>query len=438
MTFSFRSLLPTRISSQLAAIVLISLVAIHTILTAAFILRPAEDRRLRFERPEQIATLAGLMNVASPGARAALLADVGQVFPALDARVEPAGTVPLEERERDSRIGIVKRHLPPGLRPALAPPSGGDRHSRIAVRLSDGAVVTARFPPPPGWRPDPFTATVLFIAISLTLLGWWAARTLIAPLRAFAKAAESFRPDGEIVLLPERGPDEIRSVARALNGMRARIKTLVEDRTRMMAAVGHDLRTPITRLRLRSEFIEDATFRGQTLADLNQMQAMVESLLVFLRGGNSPKETSSVDLAAIALTICDQFTDMGHEASYEGPDHVTLRGNSDELERAITNVVDNAVRYGGKAMIHLEVTADTAILDIDDEGPGIPDGGAKESMLQPFVRGEAARSMDATSGFGLGLAITRVIAERHGGTLTLLDRAPRGLRVRIALPISEA
>jgi signal transduction histidine kinase len=438
MTVSFRSLLPTRISSQLAAIVLVSLVAIHAILTTAFLLRPAEDRRLRFGHPEQIAMLVRLMNVASPPARAALLADVGQVFPALDARLEPAGTVPLEERgERDSRIRLLERRLPPGLQPTLAPPTGGDRHSRIAVRLSDGAVVTARFPPPPGWRPDPFTSTVLFIAISLTLLGWWATRTLIAPLRAFAKAAESFRPDGEIVLLPERGPDEIRSVARALNGMRERIKTLVEDRTRMMAAVGHDLRTPITRLRLRSEFIEDATFRGQTLADLNQMQAMVESLLVFLRGGNTPKEATGVDIAAIALTICDRFTDMGHEVSYEGPDHVTLRGNPDELERAITNVVDNAVRYGGKAMIRLEVTVDTAILDIDDEGPGIPDS-AKESMLQPFVRGEAARSMDATSGFGLGLAITRVIAERHGGTLTLLDRAPHGLRVRIALPISEA
>ncbi|MEZ5789028.1 MAG: ATP-binding protein [Xanthobacteraceae bacterium] len=302
------------------------------------------------------------------------------------------------------------------------------------VRLRDGTVITARLPPPPPWRPDPLTATVLFIVISLTLLSWWAARTLIAPLRAFAKAAEGFRPDGAILLLPERGPDEIRSAARALNRMRERIKTLIEDRMRMMAAVGHDLRTPITRLRLRSEFIEDATFRGQTFADLNQMQAMVDSLLVFLREGRSPSEATSVDIAAVVLTICDQFADMGQDVSYEGPDRLTLRGDPDELQRAITNVVENAIRYGGKAMVRLKAAAGEAVLDVDDEGPGIPDG-AKEAMLQPFVRGEAARSMDATSGFGLGLSITRVIIDRHGGALSLLDRQPRGLRVRITLPI---
>ena len=351
MRLSIRSLVPTRISSQLAAIVLVSLVALHAVLTAAFLLRPtAEGRRLRFGHHEQIAMLVRLLNVASPATRSALLADVAQVFPALDASLEPAGTVVMEEHERDPRIRVLKRSLPTGLKPALVPSTAKDGRNRIAVRLKDGAVVTARFPPPPPWRPDPFTSTILFIAISLTLLGWWAARTLIAPLRAFAMAAENFRPDGDIVLLPEQGPDEIRSVARALNGMRARIKTLLEDRTRMMAAVGHDLRTPITRLRLRSEFIEDQTFRGQILADLNQMQAMVESLLAFLRGGSSPQANTSVDIAAIALTICDQFTDMGEEVAYAGPDHATLRGNPDELERAITNVVDNAVRYGGNAI----------------------------------------------------------------------------------------
>lgn len=147
-------------------------------------------------------------------------------------------------------------------------------------------------------------------------------------------------------------------------------------------------------------------------------------------------ETTSVDIAAIVLTICDQFADLGHSVSYDGPDHVTLWGNPSELERAITNVVDNAVHYGGMAMLKLGVAANTVTLDIDDEGPGIP-GGAKEEMLQPFIRGEAARSMGGTSGFGLGLAITRTIVVRHGGTLTLLDREPRGLRARIILPVGE-
>lgn len=433
MSFKLRSLSPNRISSQIAAIILISLAAIHVVLTAAFVFRSRDDRRERPDPPGQVATLAQLLDRASPSARSELAAQIERAFPRLQLRLASGDAAKGPFDEHDPRLYGLRRHLDPELRAGLAS-SPSAAANQVVVRLRDGALVTARFPPPPAWRPDPLIATVLFIAISLTLLGWWAGRTLIMPLRAFAKAAEGFSPEGEVALLPERGPDEIRSAAQALNRMRERVKALVEDRTRMLAAVGHDLRTPITRLRLRSEFIEDGALRAQTLADLDQMSAMIESLLVFLREGRSQKEPVNVDIAAIALTVCDKFTDLGHEVAYAGPDRAAIYGYPSDLERAIGNLIDNAVRYGGRAQVRVAANDAGVVIEIEDEGPGITD---KQNMLQPFVRGEAARSMDGTSGFGLGLSIAHAIISAHHGTLAMLNREPRGLLVRIALPAAS-
>ena len=155
--------------------------------------------------------------------------------------------------------------------------------------------------------------TLLFVVVSVTLLGLWATRALRTPLSGFAKAAEGFSLDGTIAALPERGPEEIRAVARAFNRMRERIRKLVDDRTRLLAAMGHDLRTPITRLRLRSEFIADEDLRRQMLRDLDQMKAMTDGVLSFLRDGRAARERRpSVDVASLLQTVCDQFADMGH------------------------------------------------------------------------------------------------------------------------------
>ena len=277
---------------------------------------------------------------------------------------------------------------------------------------------------------------LLFAVISVSLLGLWAARTLTAPLSSFARAAENFSLNGAEAPLPERGPEEIRSAARALNRMRERITTLIDDRTKMLAAISHDLRTPITRMRLRSEFIEDDAHRRHMLGDLDQMRSMLESVLSFLRNDRKLESMTLVDIASALQLITDQFADMGYKIAYDGPEHAMATVRPDDLHRSITNLVENAVRYGAESTIRLRVETDNLTIDVEDDGPGISDE-RKSVMLEPFVRGDDARNMDEAAGFGLGLSIARSIVLAHGGELTLNDRLPHGLIVRVQLPIRQ-
>jgi len=226
-------------------------------------------------------------------------------------------------------------------------------------------------------------------------------------------------------------------VARALNRMRGRISALIDDRTKMLAAISHDLRTPLTRLRLRSEFIEDEAHRGRMFADLDQMRSMLEAVLSFLQNDRRPEAMTLTDIASSLQLVADQFADMGHRVTYAGPDHAMATVRPDDLHRCITNLVENAARFGTERTIRLIVCADSAAIEIDDDGPGISDA-RKENMLQPFVRGDGARNMDEAAGFGLGLSIANAIVLAHGGVLSLQDRKPHGLSVRITLPRAPA
>jgi signal transduction histidine kinase len=435
-----RAFMPSHISGQIAIIIVVSVLLIHAVLTTAFFLNrrgpPPQAAR------DELGTLIKLIDASPAASRAALVARMHETFPhfdlALADRWPQTQSRPADDRFRDLESEGLTRQLGPGYRVASigaadAPPHPQAPHP-LAVGLKDGTIVTAQLPPigPPP-RFGLFFVTLLAIALSVTLLGLWAARGLVEPLRRFVWAAESFDPNGEIALLPERGPYEVRAAARALNGMRERIRTLVDDRTQMLAAVSHDLRTPITRLRLRCEFIEDPAARAQMLDELGHMGAMVESVLYFLRDGQRREAATTIDLATGLQTICDQFADTGHEVNYQGPDHVVIRAHADELHRAITNLIDNAVRHGGKTDVRVTETACQVTIAIEDDGPGIP-GAYKEAMFKPFVRGDAARGMDGRSGFGLGLSIARTVIEAHSGTLTLLDREPHGLIAQITLP----
>ncbi len=277
-----------------------------------------------------------------------------------------------------------------------------------------------------------WTSTLLFLVASVTLLGVWAGRALSSPLSAFARAAEDFSLNRSSAPLPENGPEEIRSAARALNRMRERVTALMNDRSRMLAAISHDLRTPITRLRLRSEYIEDPAQRAQTVRDLDQMQSMLESVLSLLRNESAARPTL-VDVAALLQMVCDQFCDCGYAVSYSGPKRATCIVRPDDITRAITNLVENGVRFGTAVRVELSMSTDRAVIEVSDNGPGIPDR-KKAAMLEPFVRGEDARTMDETIGFGLGLSIAQAIVAAHGGTLSLCDNPPNGLRVAITLP----
>ncbi len=344
---------------------------------------------------------------------------------------------PVAELADGPDLRALRRHL--GKTYRILSVAHGSHGHRLAITLPDGTMISAKLPPDPWDRPfwrGPWMTTLLFAVVCVSLLGLWAARALTAPLSSFAKAAESFSLNGAAAPLPERGPEEIRSVAKALNRMRERITALIDDRTKMLAAISHDLRTPITRMRLRSEFIEDESQRGRMLHDLDQMRSMLESVLSFLRNDRKLEAMTLVDVASTLQLVTDQFADMGHKIVYDGPQHAMAMVRPDDLHRSVTNLAENAVRFGAEAIIRLRLASDTMTIDVEDDGPGISDE-RKDVMLEPFVRGDDARNMDDVTGFGLGLSIARAIVLAHGGELSLHDRQPHGLIVRIELPLRQ-
>jgi len=425
------------IGGQIAALVLASIMALHAIITVGFLIaRPDRHDPFGPGEPHQLEIAAKLLGTAPSAERPRLINDLGRAYPDLGVESLPpqARTTSIEPHGAiDHRFlhGLL-HHLGAGYRVTGL---GGNEH-RIGITLPDGETIAANIPAqgrqPPFWG-GPWIMTLLFAVISVTLLGLWAARALAAPLSSFAKAAESFSLNGAAAPLPERGPEEVRAVARALNRMRERITALMDDRTKMLAAISHDLRTPITRLRLRSEFIEDEAQKSRMLADLDQMRAMLEAVLSFLKNDRRGEAMTLADIASSLQLVADQFSDMGHHVTYAGPEHAMAVVHPDDLHRCITNIVENAVRFGKEVTVRLTMSDAGAAIEIEDDGPGISDA-AKETMLQPFVRGDDARNMDEAAGFGLGLSIAKAIVLAHGGVLSLHDRKPHGLSVRINLP----
>jgi signal transduction histidine kinase len=426
------------ISGQIAALVVASIVAIHLIITASFLIhRPDQFDPVIGHGNSQLAAAAQLLGTATEAERERLFADIARAFPQLDIASLPPDTVPAAEEVDGPDLHGLRRHL--GKTYRIFSLAHGPDGRKVAIALPDGAMISGKLPPEqwerPFWR-GPWTTTLLFAVICVSLLGLWAARALTAPLSSFAKAAESFSLNGAAAPLPERGPEEIRSVAKALNRMRERITALIDDRTKMLAAISHDLRTPITRMRLRSEFIEDDSQRSRMLHDLDQMRSMLESVLSFLRNDRKLEAMTLVDVASTLQLVTDQFADMGHKLVYDGPEHAMAMVRPDDLHRSVTNLTENAVRYGAEATIRLRLASDTMTIDVEDDGPGISDE-RKDVMLEPFVRGDNARNMDDVTGFGLGLSIARAIVLAHGGELSLHDRQPHGLIVRIELPLRQ-
>ena len=426
------------IRGQISALVVASIIAIHLLLTATFLIhRPDQFDPQVDPGHGQLATVVQLLGAAPAVGRPRLFADIARAFPQLDVGSLPPGYVPAADEPDGLSLRSLHRRLGSNYR-IFSLPHGEDTH-KVGIALPDGAMISAKLLPDERQRPfwiGPWIVTLLSAAISVTLLGLWAARALTAPLSSFARAAESFSLNGAAAPLPERGPEEIRSVAKALNRMRERITTLIDDRTRMLAAISHDLRTPITRMRLRSEFIEDDVHRSRMLGDLDQMRSMLESVLSFLVNDRKLESMTLVDIATTLQLVADQFSDMGHQVAYDGPEHAMATLRPGDLHRSITNLVENAVRFGAEATIRLKMSQDTVTINIEDDGPGISDA-RKDVMLEPFVRGDDARNMDEAAGFGLGLSIARAIVLAHGGELSLNDRQPHGLIVRIELPVHQ-
>lgn len=281
----------------------------------------------------------------------------------------------------------------------------------------------------PGWHR---ILLVLLPATALLVIGALMFRHTLRPMKMLARAADRIgRSSG--VTLPEAGPSEVRHVIRAFNAMQARIQQLITDRTEALAAVGHDLRTPLSRLQLRAEMVTDPALRRAFESDVNEMESMVVSLLAFLGGDDDPETPIRTDVAVMAATIVDDAADRGEDAAYFGDDHLEATVRPGGLKRAIGNLVQNALQYGHDARVGARVDGATLLIWVEDSGPGIPEE-RMQDVLHPFARLDPARGRN-TQGLGLGLAIVVRLAKIEGGTLKLSNRTEGGLRAELRLPL---
>ena len=308
-------------------------------------------------------------------------------------------------------------------------------YAEVSLPLTGGdwlnVIVTPRGGPP---HASPLLVQFLTMAVISAIGIVFVLSRLTRPLKELAQAAAALGRGERTAKLEEKGPREVLETIRAFNDMQERLTRFVFDRTKMLAALGHDLRTPITSLRLRAEFIEDDEIRLKIQETLDEMFQMAEATLSFAREEAAQEKTRLVDVGALVSTVCEDLADTGFPVECDDTGSFTIRCRPFGLKRAFRNIVENAIAYGKRARVrirHLESGGDVAIM-VDDDGPGIPKGDM-ERVFSPFVRLENSRNMD-TGGVGLGLAIARSIVRSHGGDIVLQNRPEGGLRVTLSLP----
>jgi signal transduction histidine kinase len=270
---------------------------------------------------------------------------------------------------------------------------------------------------------------IAVVAVSLVAVRW-----ATRPLNALADAAGELGKNINRPPLPEKGPEEVRRAAQAFNTMQARLIGYIRERTALLAAMSHDLKTPITRLRLRSELLEDPQQRVKFIRDLDEMEAMVRDTLAFLGGLESGEPVKPVDTMALLESLQADMVEMGGTVSIGGVAKAPFPGRPQALKRCLANLLENAVKYGKSARVIVDDDDTRLEIRIQDEGPGLPQA-ELEKVFEPFYRVEGSRSRE-TGGTGLGLTIAKSVAEAHGGSLVLRNRTEGGLEAVLALPRS--
>jgi signal transduction histidine kinase len=392
----------------------------------------------RAESDVRLATFAGMLRFA-----------LGEDMPVTVIR--PAGA-PSPDRfaPPPGRFGPPGRFAQPGeammphpmMRPGPREFAPGAAFFVVQVVLRDGTRATfdSHLSPQDASIPLRLALTLAVLLVTVIVLSLIAVRWLTGPLSALANAAEELGRDIDRPPLRETGPLEVRRAAKAFNTMQRRLSRFIADRTRILTAMSHDLKTPITRLRLRSEMLDDETLRGKIARDLDEMEAMVTQTLDYMRHASSREALQPVDLNALLESLQSDYRDTGGTVEIEGtaaqPAVQPIAGRPLALRRCLANLIDNAIRYGKRALIKVEDSAAGVTIRVLDEGPGIRDD-ELEQAFEPFYRGEASRSRE-TGGTGLGLGIARNIARAHGGELVVRNRPSGGLEAILTLPRGES
>jgi signal transduction histidine kinase len=493
---SIRALWPRRLAGQLIALLLLALVLAQAISLWIFL----DERRVAVQSANRLQILSRtasivrlledtpqtlheqILRTASTPSLRFWLADASAVDPTVrenrDNRLQQVlaghlAGVGIEEvlvdwRDDDGSWGDWWRAREPD-RSLIRPVGNADAHARdgdvpgadrqwprdrrwrhprlppnlvISAHLADGQWlnVGTLLPQPNSDWAMPGLVSMGVMAVALFVIVTFMVRRLTRPMAELAVAAERLGRGEAVPPVPERGPADVRETTRAFNRMHARLQRFVQDRTRMLAAISHDLRTPITSLRLRAEFIEDEEIRQKILETLDDMQRMAEATLAFAREEAAQEDTRPVDLAALIESVCADLADIGQDVTFAAAARSHYLGRPSSLKRALRNLIENAVAYGQRARVALEPGHHEWHIVIDDDGPGIPEADF-ERVFAPFVRLEESRNPE-TGGVGLGLAISRSIVRGHGGDITLENRCGEqgtlGLRVTIRLPRDEA
>ncbi|MGH8397221.1 MAG: ATP-binding protein [Gammaproteobacteria bacterium] len=359
---------------------------------------------------------------------------------------DPTGALPpdaeaaeFQAQLRQQLSGHVVRgymlHVPVPEQARSAPFEVGYRTRSVTqVQLTDGAWVRLDFLRPlqlAGW-PYPLLVDILVLLIAVIVLSLIAVRWMTRPLSALSSAADELGRDIRRAPVPETGPAEVRRAAHAFNEMQTRLVRYVEDRTRLLTAISHDLKTPITRMRLRAELLEDETLKDKLVRDLRDMENMTNATLDFLRGLEVSEQTQPIDLMALLESVQADAVETGQTVGLQGSIHRAFSGRPQALRRCLENLVGNAVRYGKRADIRVEDGDAAVTIHVRDTGKGIPED-QLEKVFEPYFRLEEARSQ-AGGGTGLGLGIARNVALLHGGTLTLHNHPEGGLEAILILP----
>lgn len=273
------------------------------------------------------------------------------------------------------------------------------------------------------------------IVFGAILFAAWSINRFTRPLKDFKRAAEELGMDLHAKPLVIYGPGIVRETAEAMNTMQQKIQDLVKDRTLMLAAISHDLRTPITRLKLRAQFMEDHELYPKMIADLDEMESMISQTLTFAREEHTTEEKKKLDLCSFIELICDEMQDVGYDVNFETSEkHIPFYARPMGLKRALSNLINNAIKYGNRADVQIKIKSKkTIVITIEDQGPGIPEKELK-NVLQPFYRADPSRSRD-TGGVGLGLAVAQDIIHYHGGKIKLKNLRQKGLQVSVIFPV---
>ena len=461
-------LLPRSIFGRLVVVLLGGLIVAQ--LAAAYINMAERDRLLYraggMQLAQRIADIARLLDSVAPSERRRIAAVFNAPPLAVSLDRPPLATGEPDDAQNSVFAGVLRFALgadmplrlkrraggfapPPGrgmmggamMGPSMmgqpmpwhgAPPGGASY--LVQVTLHDGTLVTfdSYLSPQEGSIPLRLGLTLLVLLGTVIVVSLIAVRWVTGPLSALATAAEKLGRDIDRPPLEESGPVEVRRAAGAFNLMQKRLSRFLSDRTRVLTAMSHDLKTPLTRLRLRMETVDDPVLREKIGKDLDEMQSMVTQTLDYMRDSSRSEATQQVDLMAMLETLQIDFRDTGHAVDIKGALAQPYVGRPLALRRCLTNLVENAIRYGGRATIELEDTAKQVVVRIVDDGPGMPDE-ELERAFEPFYRGERSRSRE-TGGTGLGLGIARNIARAHGGELVLKNRPGGGLEAHLSLP----